>query len=242
MKMKNQIIGIVGTVVMETNSPVIGFLYDHVRNDYAKAIVAGGGVPIYLPVINDEAIIEEYVRLCDGILIPGGLDVNPLFYGEQPLPLLEQTIPVMDQFQISLIQEAFKQRKAILAICRGHQMLTVALGGTLYQDISYAVTSPLQHMQQAQLYDVVHHVTIMPNTLLSRLFGSDALVNSAHHQAVQVMPPQFLITALAADGVIEGIEYAGDCFVVGVQWHPETMLEGPTSMVPLFKSFIKATK
>ena len=237
--MRKPIIGIVGTVIMETTSPVIGFLYDHVRNNYAKAIIAGGGIPVYLPVSQDTGVIQYYLSLCDGLLVPGGLDINPLYYGEDPLPLLELTIPQMDQFQIQLIQEAFKQKKVMLGICRGHQIMAVALGGTLYQDVSYAVTFPLQHFQQTQLNEISHVVKLTPNSRLSALFGSEVFVNSGHHQVVKGVPPQFLVTAVATDGVIEAIEYTKDCFILGVQWHPEMMLEGESNMIPLFKQLIQ---
>lgn len=242
MSLEQPLIGIVGDLTMTNTSPVIGFEYDSVRNDYAQAIYSGGGIPIYLPVINDPTLIAIWVTLCDGLLVPGGKDIHPLAYDEDPLPLLKETIPAVDAFQIHVIKKAYELNKPILAICRGHQILNVALGGTLFQDISYATMRPIQHEQTTQLHEVTHKLTISPHTMLHELFGPQLLVNSAHHQALHEISPHFIVAAKASDDIIEAIEYPHHPFMVGVQWHPETMLRGPHSMLPLFKAFINAAR
>lgn len=237
--MKKPIIGIAGDVFINTKAPVIGAEYDYFRNNYSKAIIEGGGIPLYIPVVDDISVLINQISACDGILIPGGEDVNPLFYGEEPKPLLQSTIPRVDRFQIHLIKEALKSNKPILTICRGTQILNVAFGGTLYQDISYASDNPIQHNQLTQLYDVTHSVEITKHSILYKLFGQSLLVNSAHHQSINKLGNGLFVTALASDGIVEGIELKGDKFVVGVQWHPEMLLNNNSNMILLFREFIK---
>lgn len=238
MKQK-PIIGIAGDVITVNFEPVVGFQYEYTRNNYATALVKAGGVPCYLPVVDEKTVIKEQINMVDGLMIAGGEDVNPLFYKKQPLPLLKTTIPRVDRYQIELIIEAIRQRKPILGSCRGNQILNVALGGSLFQDESYAVPNPLQHSQLTQLDKVAHTVYIKPYTALYQLFGSVHSVNTFHHQSINKLGKGLKITAVAPDGVIEGVQAYGDLFIVGVQWHPEMILEGRHSMLPLFNAFVK---
>lgn len=239
---RKPVIGIAGELILETVPPVIGFKYEYTRNNYALAIELAGGLPIYLPVTKNPSLIADQANLCDGLLIPGGLDVNPLFYDEEPLPLLETTIPETDAYQLKLIQEAYAHHLPMLAVCRGHHILNVAFGGTLYQDVSYASPNPLQHHQITQLNQLAHTIQIYNDSILYELFGEDLTVNSAHHQCVQALGPDMFITAKAPDGIIEGTQLSTRPFVIGVQWHPEMLIEPPVdTMLPLFRRFVRAT-
>lgn len=235
------VIGIAGELITETIPPVIGFQYEYTRNNYARAIELSGGIPCYLPVTSSPDVAREQIRLCDGMLIPGGLDVNPLIYNEQPLPLLEATIPRTDRFQLTLIDEALKLGIPILGSCRGNQILNVAFGGTLYQDVSYATPNPLQHSQLTQLDNPAHSITIFEDTILYDLFGRNLDVNTFHHQSINQVGEGLKVTAVAPDGIIEGIQLVDHRFVVGVQWHPEMLIDAESTMLPLFKRFIKAS-
>lgn len=239
--MKKPIIGIAGDIFIENKVPVIGCEYDYFKNNYAEAIINGGGIPIYIPVVYDISILMDQLSICDGLLVPGGQDINPLMYGEEPKPLLQSTIPKVDKFQILLIKYALSSNKPILTICRGTQILNVALGGTLYQDISYAVNNPIQHNQLTELCNVSHSIEINKTSLLYKLFGEYLLVNSAHHQCINKLGTGLSISALAPDGIVEGIESKNNKFVVGVQWHPEMLLGNESNMIPLFQKFIEAT-
>lgn len=236
---KKPVIGIAGELITETTPPVIGFQYEYTRNNYARAIVRAGGIPCYLPVTDTPGMAQEQASIVDGLLIPGGLDVNPLFYRSEPLPLLEATIPRTDRFQLALIDAALDIGIPILGSCRGIQILNVAFGGTLYQDVSYATPDPLQHSQLTQLDNPAHSIRIYEDTILYELYGPDLLVNTFHHQSVNQLGCGLRITAVAPDGVIEGIQLNSDLFVVGVQWHPEMLIDvEEQNMLPLFRRFI----
>ncbi|HAX72387.1 MAG TPA: gamma-glutamyl-gamma-aminobutyrate hydrolase [Firmicutes bacterium] len=236
--MKKPIIGIAGNLYIETNPVVIGSPYDFNNNNYSKCIADAGGIPIYLPVINVPEIIDQQLDLIDGLLIPGGNDINPLLYHQVPKPLQGHSNETVDMVQIYLIQKALQRNIPILGICRGHQILNVAGGGTLHQDISYAIDDPIQHKQTINLATPTHPVQITPNSILHSILGPTYTVNSAHHQCVKDLAPQFFATALSPDGIIEGIQMEGNSFVMGVQWHPEMMASRDLLMLQLFKQFI----
>lgn len=236
---KKPVIGIAGELITEDFQPVLGFTYEYTRNNYSRAIIENGGIPCYLPVNRDYCIIKEQIDLCDGLLIPGGLDVNPLFYNREPLPKLEATIPMTDEFQIRIIHEAIATCKPILGSCRGCQVLNVALGGTLFQDTTYATSTPLQHSQLTQLDEVAHSVSLVKGSILYDLFGTELLVNTFHHQCCNELGEDLELVGTSPDGIVEAIERKGEVFVVGVQWHPEMLLDGNKSMAPLFSRFIK---
>lgn len=235
---RKPIIGIAGELTIGTESPVIGYYYENTRNSYAQSVICAGGIPFYVPVSSDPLIIKEQANIIDGLLLPGGTDVYPLIYDNEPLPLLEATVPMTDKFQLQLIDDIFNLGKPILGTCRGNQILNVYFGGTLYQDVSYATPSPLQHFQKTQLEIATHTIDIFEDNIIYDLFGSNTVVNSAHHQSIDQVGKGLRITALASDGIIEGIEHNSKQFIVGVQWHPEMLLTGEHSMLPLFKAFV----
>jgi putative glutamine amidotransferase len=211
---------------------------------YAKAIEQAGGMPLLLPQAPSSSdCISQLVHLLDGILFSGGVDVDPIHFGEEPLPALGAIAPERDGFELELARQALNADLTIFAICRGIQILNIAAGGTIYQDLPSQLTKTLKHSQEAPRWYATHKAVIKSGTFLARdLQTREIRVNSFHHQAVNRLAPGFRLSATAPDGVIEGIESENHKYVVGVQWHPETMWEKDPQMLKLFKSFVQATK
>jgi putative glutamine amidotransferase len=221
-----------------------------VNHNYLTSIFSAGGMPIIIPITSNSTLLDIALSQTDGALLPGGLDVNPLLYGEDPRPQLGKIQPSLDDFQRKFIDSAMKLGLPLFGICRGQQLLNVHFGGTLYQDIPtqvYNSSTPLKikHQQTPTLkYINSHNVSILEGTNLREILGrSDVITNSAHHQAVKDVAPGFRVTAVAKDGVIEGIEKIQDPRVYGVQWHPEgTVGEGDHEFLPLFKYLVDQAK
>jgi putative glutamine amidotransferase len=223
----------------------IGLLGTHklyLNEEYVHAIIQSGGTPLILPSISELDTIHAYVNMMDGLLLTGGNDVNPLLYGEEPSEKLNDTLPERDHFEISLIKATLEQKKPILGICRGLQILNVVLGGTLYQDISSEAPGHLiQHRQSSREHIGTHTVEIQRNSKLHEIFGTDSLItNSFHHQAIKKLAPCLDPTIKSKDGIIEGVEMAGPDFLVAVQWHPECMVKADSQMLKIFVHFVKA--
>jgi putative glutamine amidotransferase len=209
---------------------------------YVRSVEAAGALPLVLvPGLPDDA-----PRLLDrlaGLLLSGGADVDPRHFGEARLPSVTHVIPERDAFEIALVQEALSRDLPILAICRGIQLLNVAAGGTLVQDIPSQVTGALNHSPSGKRWDVAHDVELQPGSRLRALFGGAVSldVNSRHHQAVREVGRDLLVAARSSvDGVIEGLESRAHGFVVGVQWHPEDYVDRDSRFAPLFVSWVKA--
>ena len=238
--MKIPKIAIAGGLTKDFRVEFAGDYYTKVNNNYPNAIFNAGGIPIILPLINDINIIQEQLSCCDGLLLPGGIDVNPLSYEELPKPLLGNTNSLVDWYHISLVKKAFEMDIPILGICRGCQVINVAFGGTLYQDISYATETQILHKQDSHLSERCHPIFIEKNSFIYDIFGSNYLVNSAHHQAVKNLGNNFIISSISPDGIIESIEMQNKNFVVGVQWHPEMLALKDDTMLNLFIKFINS--
>lgn len=234
---KKPIIGITGAYVNH-NEYMEGV---YVHHDYHKSIAANGGIPIVLPFINPEMAIET-LELCDGIILSGGEDVDPKFYGQDPHRRLGPTIPERDLTEIAIVKYAIENNIPLLAICRGVQILNVALGGTLIQDIPSQVKDPIQHSQKIERGRDSHWVNISKDSKLFDLIGSERVrVNSLHHQALEKVATDLRVVATASDGIIEAVEYIHPTtFTLGVQWHPESMASADSVMNNLFVEFIKS--
>lgn len=234
--MQRPVIGITANVSI----PEAGILPEteklSVNNDYIKAISLAGGLPIILPVATSDDQILHQADVVDGIILAGGYDIDPMLYGEEPDTGLGYICPERDLYEIKLTHAVYAADKSILGICRGIQVLNVAFGGTLYQDLP-SLAGPVSHMQKASPGVPFHTITMASDSQLYGIFGSSARTNSFHHQSVKEAAPGFRITAWAKDGVIEGIENKNERFVLGVQWHPEKMIAYP-AMRLLFKRFV----
>lgn len=214
----------------------------YANRDYIDAVERAGGTPILLPVVKKLEQLDSFTKLCDGFLFTGGVDIAPLCYGEEPLPFLGETNADMDAFQIPLFQKVMKTKKAVLAICRGIQVMNVSCGGTLYQDVRYASEHVQKHTQQTDVGNSSQTICIEPGSKLADLWGKEVLVNSYHHQSVKKPGEGLVVVAKAKDGIVEAVEVKEHPFAVGVQWHPEVMLRQSESMLPLFNLFIDAAK
>ncbi|UNL83276.1 gamma-glutamyl-gamma-aminobutyrate hydrolase family protein [Priestia koreensis] len=232
------LIGISGSIIVDEGGRFPGYKRAYVNNDYIESAALSGGVPVILPVLENEDMIKAQADQIDGLILSGGQDVNPLLYGEEPTTKTGSPFLARDRSEELLLKHVIQQRKPVLAICRGLQILNVAYGGTLYQDLSDVEGSFVKHDQYKNTSDPSHSITILEESHLHTLFGSETLINSFHHQAIKDVAPGFIASAWAKDGVIEAIEKQGESFVVGVQWHPEMMAKEHESMLHLFKLFM----
>lgn len=209
-----------------------------------RAITQFGGIPFVLPnIVGDE--IDQIAGTLDGLLLTGGGDIDPTLFGEEPLPGLGNIVPDRDRFEVALIQKMLELDKPILGICRGAQIMSIAAGGDMYQDIYSQKNEPLlQHDQQAPNWHGSHFVEVTDGSLLHQVVGVDKFkVNSYHHQALRKMPDDFIVSGVASDGVIESFESTKHAFAMGVQWHPESLLpKGDANSLAIFKAFVHACK
>jgi putative glutamine amidotransferase len=205
---------------------------------YARCIALAGGVPLLLPhgtIIS----VEDTIRYLSGLVLSGGGDIDPLFFGEEPLPGLGKIYPERDTWEIELCQRFLKDNKPILGICRGIQVLNVAAGGSLWQTLPL---DSFKHMQDAPKNHTTHGITISQDSHIAKITSlKKARINSFHQQAVQVLAPGFQATCLSGDNIIEAIESEDHSFAVGVQWHPEHLWDLDESKA-LFVAFIAACK
>ena len=213
------------------------------RDDYVRAVEKAGGLPVVLAPGRPEDAAELLSKL-DGLLLTGGADVDPVLYGEEAHETVTRVIPERDAFEIGLCREALHQDQPLLAICRGHQVLNVATGGTLIQDIPSQVSGAFDHDPDRERWETAHEVRILPRTRLREILGAETIdVNSFHHQAVRDLGQGLVVSATSTvDGVVEGIEAPGRRLAVGVQWHPEAFWDRPRDFQPLFEALVKASR
>lgn len=210
-----------------------------VNINYQNAVIRAGGIPVLLPVTKEEELLAVYTDMCDGFLFSGGQDISPCRYGELPSRLTGPSSLLLDDYQLKLMKLVLDSRKPFIAICRGIQVLNVALGGTLYQDLTEFSHTVAKHMQETDRGDVSHPVTIQEDTLLYQLLGSRIWTNSYHHQALKNIPDSLKAAAHSDDGVVEAVEVRDYPFGIGIQWHPEAMMACDDTMLPLFSAFIR---
>jgi putative glutamine amidotransferase len=219
-------------------------------HNYPLAVQAGGGLPWIAPCLPDKNFVAESVARSDGILLTGGDDVEPKIYRKDLPEQLAKTVHVADTqrdlFELMLVDEAFRQRKPLLAICRGHQVLNVALGGTLIVDIAIEVPNALNHSRTDKKDKIVHEAKVEAGSLLAQAMGTTTVgVNSSHHQAVEKVAKPLRITAVSIDGIVEGLELrAADRhilpFLLAVQFHPERLFARHYEHLKIFKTFVAA--
>jgi putative glutamine amidotransferase len=190
---------------------------------YIEAVQAAGGIPVLLPIDQDPQRSQELLHRLDGLLLPGGGDVDPQYYGQQPRTTLRSVDAERDAFELALSRMALERGIPLLAICRGLQVLNVALGGTLHQHLEAFPGTPLSHDNPLDS-PARHPVEVSPDSLLAKLLGAGShRVNSHHHQAIDRLAQGLRVTARAPDGVIEAVEVQRHPFALAVQWHPERM-------------------
>lgn len=234
-----------------TKRPLIGVTFDAeepggyakfpwyaLRQNYCSSIVDAGGIPI--PLIHDLSLIESYLSLIDGLVVTGGdHDVTPALYGAHTSHPAVKLKPKRTQFEMAIVQSALKKNLPILGICGGHQLINVALGGTLIQHIPEEIPSGLNHEQPNPRSEPWHNIKIFKDTLLHKIIKTEELsVNSGHHQAIKEPGKGVVINAIAPDDIIEGFEVPAYRFCFGLQWHPEFIVTPQDAAI--FKAFIAA--
>jgi putative glutamine amidotransferase len=210
------------------------------REDYVRSVERAGALPVVLPPTGAGAAPALLARL-DGLLLSGGSDIDPALFGAQPHPTVAGVARQRDDFELALAREALERDRPLLAICRGHQVLNVATGGTLVQDIPSELGMSVDHDPDVERWVAAHDVKILQGTRLRAILGRDEMaVNSFHHQAVAELGQGLVVSARSSDGVIEGIEAPGRRFVLGVQWHPEGFWREEVGFHPLFAALAEA--
>lgn len=239
---------------MSPVKPIIGITPSHntenddtsLRPTYPRAIRAAGGLTILLPLEGTDEDWRQLAAMCDGFLFSGGPDLHPFLFGDETHSACGNVSPVRDSMEIRLLKAAMELKKPILGICRGIQLLNVALGGTIYQDIPSQMerTFPLAHKQPFYYTVPSHHVDIKKGSLLSKASGGleRISVNSQHHQAIKDAAPGLIPVGWAPDGVIEAVEKPDYPFFLGVQWHPEYLWPNDPAAMGLFRLFVETCK
>lgn len=222
--MKKVIVGITGNE--KEMPPMSGLTYVAVAKDLAEGVKAAGGLPIVIPIGTPD-LAKDYVDMIDKLILSGGQHVSPHFYGEEQSVDSDDYLLARDQFELALIEEALKQGKPIFAVCRGMQLLNVALGGSLKQEVR-------DHWQD-DLAGTSHGLQIRPNSRVSQLFHQGSQINSFHRQSIKQLAPDLRVTARdPRDGTIEAVEGRGDLPILAVQWHPEFLCKDCESNRQLF--------
>jgi putative glutamine amidotransferase len=215
--------------------------------DYVEGVAEAGGVPVVLPPVVGSRGAEALLDGMDGLLLSGGSDLDPVYYGEEPVPELGVTVPERDAFEMALLERALRRQIPILGICRGMQILNVALGGTLYQDLPSQMDHMvlLGHRQQTPKWQPTHEVEVDGGSKVAEIMGTDELkVNSYHHQAIKDLASGLTAVARAPDEVIEAVEWndLSKRWLVGVQWHAEAMRDAGPEHRRLFEAHVCAAE
>lgn len=212
---------------------------------YVYAVAQAGGLPVLLPLLTDTNLLRDMYDRLDGLLLGGGYDVHPAHFGEALHPATVPVAPASDEVELTMTRWALDEGKPVLGICRGHQVLNVAAGGDLYQDLPSQRPSDIDHMLKPDRPRdfPVHTITPVADTRLATILGPEPLpVNTSHHQAVRELAPAFVASAWAPDGVLEGLERPGPAFCVGVQFHPEEMWARESRVRNLFRALVEAAR
>lgn len=232
-------------------TPVIGVTCGHqwdgtkrhyVNEAYITSVLAAGGLPILIPHMNPNLLLEV-IKQVDAVLIPGGIDIDANLFNQEIHPRCGKIDPLWDELDLTVIRAALERDLPLLAICRGCQILNVACGGDLVQDIPSQVKDAINHNPDAPKWHATHDIAVTDDSKLAKLLGTTSIrVNSFHHQAVARIAPGLQVSAVASDGVIEGIESKEHGYVIGVQWHPELMIKHHPVFKSLFTELIKMAR
>ena len=215
---------------------------EYINKVYCEAIMRAGGIPILLPVTSDPDAAEQMFSLCSGMLFPGGVDVDPKFYGEAPDPLIGTIDCVMDRFWLQALEFVRAHKIPVLGICRGLQLVNVGMGGSLYQDLSRRGGPSYLHNQKQNRDYLMHEVTIEPGSRLGQVLGEEPVyTNTIHHQCVKAAGKGLKLVAQTGDGVPEALE-SEDGQIMLVQWHPEALLDAEPRMRRLFEDLIERSR
>ena len=219
-------------------------------NRYLSGVFQAGGVPFTMAIIPDQKLVEEYVSRCDGVLMTGGDDINPKLYQKSLSAELKKTLELAtaerDNTDLLVIKEVLRQNKPFFAICRGMQLMNIAMGGTMYVDIPLQVPAASRHSRPDLKDKIVHPMAVAKGSLLQQITGKNNFgVNSSHHQAIKDLAIGLQVTGRAPDGIIEALELSPENqsmlpWFLGVQFHPERLFQAHQTHFALFTSFIKS--
>jgi putative glutamine amidotransferase len=242
------IIGITATLKEDVDTVAERPLGRFVRADldYVEGVAGAGGAPVVLPPVGEESAAEALIHSLDGLLLSGGSDLDPSYYGEKPVSELGVTLPERDAFEMALVGLALRRGMPVFGICRGMQVLNVALGGTLYQDLpSQWEQDPLKHRQDTPKWQPTHEVRVSEGSYIAEVMGRESVkVNSYHHQGIRDLAEGLVVTGRSLDGVIEAVEAEdlSERWLLGVQWHAEAMRGSGPQQESLFEAHVSAAE
>jgi putative glutamine amidotransferase len=246
--MPRPLIGVTTQTLQAIDGIPEGLPHSVVMNQrYYHAVASAGAAPVLIPLLDDMETLHAIYERMDGILIPGGVDVDPAAFGEHPHERLGRIDPARDRVEIQLVRWAVEDRKPVLGLCRGLQVINVALGGTLYQDLDAEYPNAIKH-DYFPTYGfsrdhLAHQIAVQPGSRLRRALADASVpVNSMHHQGIKALASSLVASAVAPDGLIEAAESPNDAYVVGVQWHPEVFELSEPSSGDLFCDFVAAAQ
>lgn len=218
-----------------------GLSGSRINQTYLQSVLMAGAAPVPLPVIADTSALSSIINSCEGLLLTGGGDISPIYYGEEYSPDLRSVSDARDICELLLFRLAMERKIPVFGICRGMQLINVALGGSLYQHLGSVPEFNIQHDQQEERRTTTHGIAIETGSIMERVFGSQAQVNSFHHQAIKDLAPGLKVTARSPDGVIEAVESIDQSgpVIMGVQWHPEELSASEPKAAALFKLFVE---
>ncbi|MBL0714393.1 MAG: gamma-glutamyl-gamma-aminobutyrate hydrolase family protein [Desulfosarcina sp.] len=228
-----------------TCDDILGKQASAIPNSYIDALVRVGASPLIIPIVNDRRILRHLIGMVDGLMLIGGPDIDPVHYAQTAQPGLRQVTPDRDKLELTLIRWAMAVKIPLFGICRGMQVLNVAAGGNLWQDIAGQVPQAQKHDQYPDFQEnhLAHAVQIVPGSRIAGICRQTQLaVNSLHHQAIDRVGAGLRVVARSGDGIIEAVEGNGEQWIVGVQWHPEWLVEGFDEMQALFGAFRDACR
>jgi len=214
------------------------------NQSYNKAIMAAGGVPLLIPHVEDSESLREIYEMLDGLLLPGGVDIDPQHYNEAPHPKLDPVDEGMDWIETRLLRWALEDDLPVFGICRGEQVLNVVMGGSLWQDLPSEYATVFDHREsfKRKIRDyLAHDVRVDPSSRLAEILQAPRVwVNTSHHHAIKRVAPGLRAVAWSPDDLVEAVESPDHFFVVAVQWHPEEMVKKHENARRLFQAFVQA--
>lgn len=240
--MKKPIIGISGSEIIDNGGMFPGYRRSYVNEDYIDSVIQNGGIPYIIPFNSDVDVIKEQVKNVQGLILSGGHDVSPINYGEELQQKIGDIWPERDEFDMQLLKFAEESQIPVLGICRGAQIINVAHGGTLYQDLSYRKEKTLKHSQDQTPTLLTHKVDLVEGTKIKNILNKQSLrTNSFHHQLIKDVASDLVVSGRASDGVVEAIESTKKD-IIAVQWHPEMLHRKVSCQNNLFKYVIDNAK